>query len=156
MDGRSSLYALHRCSPCNARTNTPALSFPPGNSHALQWLCSQKVLWVTGSRSTGRDPPPPVLPWKSHVLRGLPPKDLSITGTCDRCEPRGRAVENSTAGTLESDHHRLVGKKYRKKLLHSSLEMSQEHIKQPGPQVEERKRETCSSFVQKEGLKYRI
>lgn len=35
------------------------------------------------------------------------------------------------AGTVESNHHRLVGKRYRKKLLHSSVEMCQEHIQQP-------------------------
>jgi len=34
-------------------------------------------------------------------------------------------------GLSASDHHRLVGGKFRKKPLHSSVEMGQEHIQQP-------------------------
>lgn len=59
-------------------------------------------------------------------------------------------------GLSDSNHHRLVGGRFRKKPLRSGMELCREHIQQPWPQVKKRKRETCGSFVQQEALKLRI
>lgn len=136
------LYTPYCCSPCNASKSTRAFPFPRGTLNVqfpLQWLCSQKVLWVTGIRPT--NPPPPAL------LTGLPPKDLSISSAHDRQEPHGQAAESSTAGTLEQQTPQVGGHEVEEET--SALQCRDVPGQHPAALTSKsrKKRETYSSFV---------
>lgn len=145
-------YTPYCCSPCNASKNTRAFPFPRGTLavkfHPLQWLYSQKVLWVTGIRPTNH-PPPALLP-------GLPPKNSSISSACDRQEPHGQAVKSSTGGSLGQQTPQVGGQEVEEET--SAFQCRDVPGAHPAALTSKsrKKRENCSSFVQQETLKLRM
>lgn len=53
---------------------------------------------------------------KSHILTGLPPKDLPIASTCDRHEPHGRAASSSAAGTFGQRSRQVSGQEVQEEI----------------------------------------